>query len=161
MRKGDHTTTSTETATETNNQTHGKEGKEETAKSQEKEEAEQQPEGKTNTGRDTRRKWKKMAREPTTKTNSQNVKLQGNMKRKIETTISMEAEESVLPNKKQQLEMEKISGKGCRTTLPTSMKLISWNCRGLGNPWAVRALNKLLQQNLSTLSSSWKQGEKQ
>ncbi|XP_057760299.1 uncharacterized protein LOC130980656 [Arachis stenosperma] len=26
------------------------------------------------------------------------------------------------------------------------MRLVSWNCRGLGNPWAVRALNKLLRQ---------------
>lgn len=26
------------------------------------------------------------------------------------------------------------------------MRLLSWNCRGLGNPWTVRALNKLIKQ---------------
>ncbi|XLR25102.1 hypothetical protein S83_053002 [Arachis hypogaea] len=31
------------------------------------------------------------------------------------------------------------------------MKIISWNCRGLGNPWAVRALNKLLKQQAPNL----------
>ncbi|XP_072073883.1 uncharacterized protein [Arachis hypogaea] len=31
------------------------------------------------------------------------------------------------------------------------MRLISWNCHGLGNPWAVRALNKLLKQQAPNL----------
>ena len=31
------------------------------------------------------------------------------------------------------------------------MKIISWNCRGLRNPWAVRALNKLIQQKAPNL----------
>ena len=31
------------------------------------------------------------------------------------------------------------------TAPPRAMKLISWNYHGLGNPWAVRALNKLIE----------------
>ncbi|XP_072066985.1 uncharacterized protein [Arachis hypogaea] len=31
------------------------------------------------------------------------------------------------------------------------MKILSWNCRGLGNPWAIRALNKLIKQKAPNL----------
>ena len=47
--------------------------------------------------------------------------------------------------------LERTNGGGCPTAPPTTMKIISWNCCGLGNPWAVRDLNKLIQQKVPNL----------
>lgn len=40
--------------------------------------------------------------------------------------------------------MQYSNGGGCRSALPAPMKLISWNCRGLGNLCVVRALKELI-----------------
>jgi len=37
-------------------------------------------------------------------------------------------------------------GGGCGATSPGPMSLISWNYRGLGNPWTVKDLQKLVEQ---------------
>ena len=31
------------------------------------------------------------------------------------------------------------------------MRLLSWNCQGLGNPWTVRSLRKLLKDQVPTV----------
>jgi predicted AAA+ superfamily ATPase len=38
-------------------------------------------------------------------------------------------------------------GRPAKQGQPEAMKLLSWNCRGLGKPSAVRALKKLLQSH--------------
>ncbi|KAL0411165.1 UNVERIFIED_CONTAM: hypothetical protein Slati_3706200 [Sesamum latifolium] len=35
--------------------------------------------------------------------------------------------------------------RGCNAALPVAMKLIAWNCQGLGSPWTVRSLAELVR----------------
>ena len=37
-------------------------------------------------------------------------------------------------------------GGGCSATPPGPMSIMSWNCRGLGNPWAVQALKRVIKK---------------
>ena len=37
---------------------------------------------------------------------------------------------------------------GCQSVSPVPMRLFSWNCQGLGNPWTVRALHNLVRMKV-------------
>ena len=40
---------------------------------------------------------------------------------------------------------------GWMTTLPEAMRLLSWNCQGLGNLWTIRNLHKLVRDQAPTV----------
>ncbi|KAH0982457.1 hypothetical protein GBA52_009634 [Prunus armeniaca] len=40
-------------------------------------------------------------------------------------------------------------GEGCKgATPPSTMNLLSWNCQGLGNPWAVNGLKCVIRREV-------------
>ena len=44
-----------------------------------------------------------------------------------------------------------MNGGGCGTARPREMSAISWNCRGLGNSYTVKALQKTVLEKDPTL----------
>ncbi|KAL0411828.1 UNVERIFIED_CONTAM: hypothetical protein Slati_3772500 [Sesamum latifolium] len=41
--------------------------------------------------------------------------------------------------------MHSITGGGCGAAPPLAMKILAWNCQGLGAPWTVRVLRELVR----------------
>ena len=39
-----------------------------------------------------------------------------------------------------------MSSRGARSPPPGTIRILSWNCQGLGNPWTVRGIHKLVRE---------------